>query len=108
MDKPKTVDECMQALAEMFSFEAQSEFLKMEKEDLILCHHGLGQWMRNNWGLWEDVSPLKDHMTSLGFKHPDDMSQALIEEYWNRMNNHPSEILKEAQKSTEYWAKKEE
>lgn len=108
MAKPKTVDECMAAFTEMFSFEEQTEFLKVEKEDLVLYHHGLGRWIRNNWELWEDNSPLKDHMSSLGFIHPDDMSQAIIEEYWNRMNNNPSELVKKAQESKEYWAKKEE
>src|SRR5271166_3525656 len=106
MDNPRTVDECMQALAEMFSCERQAEFTKLSRDDLIMYHHGLGQWIRNNWGLWKG-GELKEHMSSLGFMHPDDMSQAIIEEYWIRLNNLPSEITRNAQASKEYWAKKD-
>ena len=105
MKQPLTIDECMEALSEKLGLERQAEFLRISKDDLIRYHHGLGLWMRNNWGLWHG-SPLRDAMRAMGFAHADDMSQALIEEYWNRLNNFPSELKERAKDSIEFWKEK--
>jgi hypothetical protein len=104
MDKPTTLDECMQSFSEMWSAEDRAEFQRMSRHDLIMLHHGLGQWIRNNWELWKGGA-LQDHMKGLGFVHADDMSQAIITEYWNRLNSKPSEIEKQVQEYAEYWDK---
>lgn len=52
---------------------------------LVQTHHGLGTWIRNNWGLW-GAGPLYQDMGSLGFSHPDDMSSVIIAGYWAREN----------------------
>jgi hypothetical protein len=104
MSKPTTIDECMIALTEVLGKEDQEEIVKMAKDDLITLHHGLGRWIRNNWDLWAGGS-LKDHMTSLGFMHPDDMSQSIIVEYWNRMNHKPSDLEANIQHYKEFWEK---
>lgn len=104
MKQPETIDECMQALSEKLSVEQQAEFLRTPREDLISLHHSLGRWMRNNWSLWQGGS-LRDVMLTMGFVHADDMSQALIEEYWSRLNNLPSELEVRAQESIDYWKK---
>lgn len=104
MDKPKTIEECMVALGSMLSPEDKAEIVKMKKDDLSWLHHGLGRWMRNNWDLWQG-GPLVDHMTSLGFQHPDDMSQSIIVEYWNRVNNKPSQLQEDIKRYAAYWEK---
>jgi hypothetical protein len=108
MAKPTTIDECMIAFNEILSPEDQIEILKMEEEDLVSLHHGLGRWIRNNWGLWDEIdtsssNTLLRHMTGMGFQHPDDMSQTLIEEYWARMLNKPSKIQEKIAHYTEFW-----
>lgn len=105
MIKPSNIEECMAALMERLSKEDQADILKMSKNDLAMLHHNLGQWIRNSWGLWAD-SALKKHMSSLGFIHPDDMSQAIIVEFWNRLNNQASEIKQDAEASQVYWKNK--
>jgi len=102
MDKPRTLEECMVALNKLLSPEDQAEFLKMSEDDLVSLHHGLGRWIRNNWGLWEEQE-LFHHMKSLGFLHQDDMSQAIIVEYWNRLNNQPSQLEEDIAKYKKYW-----
>ena len=47
----------------------------------LSVHNSLGRWIRNTWGLWEDNSELKHNMVKLGFSHPDDISNFIIEEY---------------------------
>ncbi len=106
MSRPTTLDEAMQALMETLSVENQVELTRMKEEDLIRTHHGLGRWIRNNWGLWED-SELFWHMQSLGFTHPDDMSSSIIHEFWSRMNNLPSKLQEQIARYKEYWSKKD-
>jgi hypothetical protein len=102
MDKSSTLEECMIALNKLLHPEDQVELLKMSKDDLISLHHGLGQWIRNNCGLWEELD-LFHHMKSLGFVHQDDMSQAIIVEYWNRLHNQPSQLEEDITHSKAYW-----
>ena len=48
----------------------------------LSVHHSLGRWIRNNWGLWnEENNKLKVNLKKLGFEHPDDMSNYIIEQY---------------------------
>lgn len=101
---PSTIDECIEGLNQLLSPEEQISLIKMSEKELVLCHHGLGRWIRNNWGLWSG-GPLQDHMKSLGFHHPDDMSTSIIREWWNRMNNRPSCLQEDIEDYARYWEK---
>jgi hypothetical protein len=104
MSNPRTLEECMVALNDLLSKEDLAEFIKMSKDDVGRHHHGLGQWIRNHWGLWQG-GELLEHMKSLGFIHPDDMSHSIMTEYWNRLHNEPSQIKEDVQYYKEYWEK---
>src|SRR5512144_2123601 len=103
--KPVTLEECMRAFREMLSPEEQMQITMMSKDELGRCHHGLGQWIRNNWDLWKG-GELLEHMKSLGFTHPDDMSQSIIEEWWARMNKLPSTMAKDIEEYAKFWKEK--
>ena len=102
--KPVTIEECMKALQEVLAPDEQIQITKFSEDELHKCHHGLGQWIRNNWDLWAG-GPLKTHMESLGFIHPDDMSSSIIKEFWNRMNKLPSSLQEEIKSYKEFWSK---
>lgn len=104
---PTNLDECMEALKEELSPEDQMKFCKISEDDLSRYHMGLGRWIRNTWGLWTG-GPLNEHMKSLGFIHPDDMSSSIIKEFWNRMNDKPSCIEQDVQYYKKYWEKAQE
>jgi hypothetical protein len=106
MNKPTTIEECMRAFVEVLTPETQIELVKMSQDELVTTHHSLGRWIRNNWDLWLG-GPLLEYMKSLGFIHPDDMSSSLIKEFWNRMNNQPSEMMEDIKKYAEYWKQQE-
>lgn len=74
---PTTVDEALAWMDAKYSHErAQIAAL-----DAFAMHHGLGQYLRNTFGLWKK-SALAEHMKeTLGLEHPDDMSHHLIELY---------------------------
>lgn len=104
MNKPRTLEECMTELKSILSKEDIAEFVKMSKDDVGRMHHGFGMWIRNNWDLWKG-GELLEHMKSLGFTHPDDMSHSILTEFWNRLHNEPSQIAEDVKEYAEYWKK---
>ena len=58
----------------------------LRKEDLIGLHHSFGQWIRNNYKLWAPDNPLTEGYQTDPSKHPDEVSQKLIEEIWSHFN----------------------
>lgn len=64
-----------------------SELLKASKEELINLHHTLGQEIRNNFDLWFNEPLCKEFEKEIGFNHPDDISQYIIEEVWQNLQD---------------------
>lgn len=52
------------------------------RDKMIKYHHGLGTWIRNNWGLWGG-SRLQKYFTERGINHPDEMSGVILSFYWD-------------------------
>lgn len=64
-----------------------SELLKMQIDDLIGLHHTLGQDIRNNFDLWYNESLCNEFEKEIGFSHPDDISNYIIEEVWQNLQD---------------------
>ena len=80
---PKTVKAAVDELMIRMSDAEKEKFSKEKEENLIMFHHGLGRWIRNNFGLWSDnVELAKD----CGEMHPDDASGVIIEALWKRLS----------------------
>jgi hypothetical protein len=75
----------------------------MPKTDLIMTHHNVGRWIRNNCGLWSKEGALYQELAALGLHHPDDMSSVIIKEFWLQLNHQPSEIDEDVKKYKKYW-----
>ncbi len=58
------------------------------EDDMALYHHGLGTWIRNNWGLWEG-SRLSVWFQKKGIEHPDIMSGIILTSFWRHLNGKP-------------------
>jgi hypothetical protein len=56
----------------------------MPEDELINLHFGLGQWIRNNLGLWQANSLL---LSATGQHAPDDASSAVIRAFWQRLRD---------------------
>ena len=84
MNKPKNIEEVFEFFDKELS-NKDKEYLKEHKA--IEFHHTLGRWIRNEFGLWEDNTKLKYQLINLGFIHPDDMSNYIIEEYQKHLRN---------------------
>ena len=74
----------MRLLLELVPEDEQAKIAVMKEDDLLMLHFGLGQWVRNNLGLWESNQPLLD---ATGERHPDDASGVIIRAFWLRLRN---------------------
>jgi hypothetical protein len=57
-----------------------------EEDAIGRTHFRIGQWMRNDWGLWGG-SRLAGYFRSLGIRHGDDMSAIIVTSLHRRLNN---------------------
>ena len=56
----------------------------MLRRGLTTRHFGLGQWVRNNLGLWQGNPQL---LAATGEGHPDDASGVIIHAFWQRLRD---------------------
>jgi len=83
---PKDLGECFVELDRLLKEVDKKEMQALpKKEDMIQYHHGLGTWIRNNWGLWGG-SRLQKYFTDKGITHPDNMSGIILEFYHDWLN----------------------
>ncbi|MGB0369356.1 MAG: DUF6794 domain-containing protein [Flavobacteriales bacterium] len=96
-NKPESLEEAFIQLDQIFDDTAKYTFMTLPRREATGRHHrNLGMWMRNNWGLWGN-SKLRRLLESLGYQHPDNMSDAIFRGYHQRLNHEPVDIeLKKA------------
>jgi len=99
---PTNLEESFIELEKMLHPELVNEMRQGTEEDMIRYHHGLGTWIRNNWGLWGG-SQLAKYFNSSGIYHPDDMSGIILDSFWRHMNGKPLAIEEKIQRSQAYW-----
>lgn len=85
---PKDLDDCFAELKKLLPKKQVEEIQNGSEKDMIQCHHGLGTWLRNNWGLWKG-SRLSTWFNEKGIRHPDDMSGIILDSFWRHLNGNP-------------------
>lgn len=84
---PRNIKECFLELDKLLN---KNEIIKIKKlkkkSDTLQYHHGLGMWIRNNWGLWGG-SRLQKYLMDRHLTEPDGMSSEILEFYWEWLNN---------------------
>lgn len=80
---PKDLVECHEHLDKKIGKYVRDEILNKEVLP-IDGHHGIGRWMRNEWGLWHG-GPLREWFYDHRFHHPDDMSHVILETYFAKL-----------------------
>lgn len=101
---PKDLDDCFKELKKRLSPELIEEMKTGTENDMNKYHHGLGMWMRNNWGLWSN-SRLKKYFNDLGIRHPDDMSGIILTSFWRYLNDKPIKLQEQIKYYQDYWKK---
>lgn len=77
-----------------------------ETQAVASCHHSLGRWIRNNWGLWSKEGPLFEYLTSIGLQHQDDMSSLILTCFHRHINGKPLEINDQVAEYKKFWNSK--
>ena len=99
---PKDIDDAFIELDKILSPKSKYEIMKAAPIDMIKYHHGLGMWLRNNWGLWHD-SRLAKYFNNIGIYHPDDMSSIVLTSYWRKMHSKPLNVDGQVKLFQKYW-----
>ena len=72
-------------IEKLFTQKELAEFKNSVKDDLCLYHFGLGTWLRNNL-LQPENNKLYLLFIQNGVTNPDDMSEFIINEFYNYLN----------------------
>ena len=84
---PINLKDCFVQLDKLLSESDKNEIKTLEnRQETIKYHHGLGTWLRNNWGLWGG-SKIQEYLLAKGLKHPDEMSALILEFYYDWLND---------------------
>ena len=76
---PKTVDAAVRTLRGLVPIEEQTKITALSEDELVTLHFGLGQWVRNYFGLWGSNSEL---LKATGEEGADEASGVIIREFW--------------------------
>lgn len=81
---PTTIDAAVRVLLGLVPTEELAKITQMSEGGLIDLHFGLGQWIRNNFGLWKENLEL---MQATGAIDPDDASGVIVKALWQRLQD---------------------
>ncbi|HEY5125619.1 MAG TPA: DUF6794 domain-containing protein [Ignavibacteria bacterium] len=83
LNYPKTISEAVDILMHIVPEEELHKIKSLSEDDLIFAHFGLGQFIRNNFGLWDENYEL---MQDCGKSNEDDASNKIIYELHKKLN----------------------
>jgi hypothetical protein len=84
---PESLYECFIALDDMGKKDIEKWLKRPEDQAIAESHHGIGQWIRNNWGLWRGEGKLFNWFKENEVEQPDDMSGIILTAYHRMKNN---------------------
>jgi hypothetical protein len=76
---PTTVDEAVRILRGLVPAEEQARITSLTEDQLLSLHFGLGQWVRNYFGLWGSNPEL---LKASGETDADDASGVILRQFW--------------------------
>ena len=101
---PENLSDCISMLNEMFDDQSREKILYYANdtkdhsnqleliESDVFGHHGIGMAIRNDWGLWTDSS-LKRWFSWRGIRHPEVISDYILDQYILHLREMPVENL---------------
>jgi hypothetical protein len=81
---PTSVEAAVRLLQSVIPENEQSKLACMMQDELMSLHFGLGQWVRNNLGLWGANPAL---LAATGESNADDASIVIIRAFWQRLQD---------------------
>jgi len=88
MTKDEIVEDVHRMIMKEWSDKDKKEFFLgpyVDENELYRHHHGMGQWIRNNYKLWETTwKPELRDQVDYSPNHPDAISMTIIKEVWKK------------------------
>lgn len=81
-------------------------YVTPEKEWVTKQHHGMGLFIRNNWGFWKKEGPYYNFFKKLKITHPDDMSSIILTIIHRRVKELPDNIDELVDYYIKFWEQK--
>jgi len=106
---PNNLSECFDILRDIMKDSEECEWFKSatEEDAISNTHHGIGEWIRNNWKLWDKKNSLHQHLKKLGLWHPDDMSSFILTSYHRFINEKDLDLIGQVNTYINYWTEYE-
>jgi hypothetical protein len=102
---PTNLEEAVAALLVTIPDEELKKFASWDRERAgNEAHHTVGRWIRNEWKLWVEGTPLREWFDKeIHAQHPDDMSSIIIDALWNDLNEKPRRTVELLAKYEAHW-----
>ena len=101
---PISIEDAIAELKKSLPTDDLAKLRLAPEEDMALYHHGLGTWIRNNWGLWKG-SRLQRYFYELGIYHPDDMSGIVLTSFKRHLDGKPMRVSAQVRETRSLWAR---
>jgi len=85
---PESVDEAVEVLMDMMPAKEKFLFAQVKEYDPLLYHFSLAMYIRNNFGLWQEGSPLLEDCRRIDGRndmHVDDASHLILKKAWEQI-----------------------
>lgn len=103
---PQTLDEAVDQILGTMTADDMSRYCQEDPRcPGIRFHFGGATAMRNQWGLWDESSPLSQWFTAHGISHADDRSACVFKALYCRLTGKPFDIAAEAAYYRDFWTK---
>ena len=96
---PKDLDDALSMLDELETKE--KDYLR--KHGHISSHHSFGMWLRNNWSLWEEETPLVLWFNGHQVFHADDMSGIIMEAFVCKLRGEAYNMQEQIDRYHAHW-----
>lgn len=106
METPKNIDDALQILRHELNDEIENIAKTPLDEYICTEHHGIGRFIRNEWGLWSG-SELQTWFKDKGIDHPDDMSSIILTSFHRTLNNQSINLNEQIKFHKKYWELKD-
>ena len=103
---PKTLDETYTYLDNMDMNDIDDWCNLNIKTAIARGHHSIGQWIRNNFGLWSKETNDLQHwfIDNYCIFAPDDISSMILVNFHERKNGNIPDMQKEANRYHKFWS----
>lgn len=105
---PNTLEKSVDALMCVLT-DSEKLFLSVDPDAALILHHTRGRWIRNEFGLWLDESPLRDWFKEhYAVDHPDDISGMILEAVQARIRGNQYDAQARAESIVKFYEKYDE